>query len=297
MKSEIKVSFMWTLVCLVGFSFPSQAMKGFSENGDVLDLSNICIISQKGAMSSSPGGWQKPGLSVEEVIDEFIEPNKNQLSTVQILDLSSNNLTDDSLASFVMSLKIRSLWELLKDVQLVCLENNNFTHEVSFTLKELLELYNKNDEREDKVFPYISIVNTPVALSKVNKLARKLKGAPSQPHPLMEHLIFMREYYIWHAENRVRTYHNMVKARELPQNWVSIQRGYYKSSSYKGLISYRNQQKDKSWMSFVKSSLSQPLPSAQEESDITALEVEKLAKVVGALSLKASSLLSSTDIE
>jgi hypothetical protein len=248
-------------------------------------------------MSSGPGGWQKPGLSVEEVIDEYIEPNKNQLSTVRILDLSYNNLTDESLAFFVMFLKQRNLWELLKDIQLVCLENNNFTPEVSLTLKELLGLYNRNDEREDKVFPYISIVNTPVALSKVNKLARKLKGSSYKTPPLMEHLIFMREYYIWHAENKVRTYHNMVKAKELPQNWVSIQKGYYKSPSYKGLIYYSSLHKDKSRMSFVKSSLSQPLPSAQEDSDITLFEVEKLAKVVGALSLKASSLLSSTDTE
>lgn len=89
----------------------------------------------------------------------------------------------------------------------------------------------------------------------------------------------------------------MVKAVELPLNWASIQKGYYKTSSYKKLISYSSQQKDKSWMSLVKSSLPQSLPAAQEDSDITVFEVEKLAKVVGALSLKESSFLASTDTE
>ena len=280
---------------LLFFVPPLQAGKGLSENGEILDLSNICITAQKGMKSRSPGGWKKPGRSVDEIVEEYIEPHKEQLSKVQIIDLSSNNLTDDILGSFVTSLQQKNVWVLFKSVQLVFLENNSFTAEVAPTLTQLLSL--NSEEKEDKPFPYISILNTPVSLSKVNKIASKIKRIDRQVSPLMSHLVFMKQSYIWHAENRVKTYHNMVKLYDLPPNWASIQRAYYTSSPYKDLVAYKSQRVNQSWVDFVSQSLAQSSPSREEtlviidESDTP--EIEKLAEFVGNLSLKGHSPLSS----
>ncbi|MBY0272305.1 MAG: hypothetical protein K2X02_02655 [Alphaproteobacteria bacterium] len=278
------------LIYLLFFSPPLHAIKGLSESGEILDLSDICITVQKGERPRSPGGWKRPGRPVDEIIDEYIEPHRDQLSKVKVIDLSSNNLTGEVLNFFVLSLQNKSLWDLFKNVQLVCLENNSFSAEVAPTLAKFLSLY--GEEGEDKTFPYISIVNTPVSLSNVNKLARKLKEI-SPPHlpPLMAHLIFMKKYYVWHAEKKIQTYHTMVKSQDLPLKWNSIQRGYYKSTPYQRLASYRNQQRDKDWVTFVSHSLSQYSPSGQEASSSTGVvkpietsEIEALAKIVGAFS-------------
>ncbi len=278
------------LISLLFFSPPLQAIKGLSENGEILDLSDICMTIHKGERAVSPGGWKRPGRSADEIIDEYIEPHKDQLSKVKVIDLSSNNLTENVLNFFVFSLQNRSLWELFKNVQLVCLENNSFNAEVAPVLTKFLSLY--SEEGGDQTFPYISIVNTPVSLSNVNKLARKLKEA-SPPHlpSLMAHLIFMKKYYVWHAEKKIQTYHTMVKSQELPLRWSSIQRNYYKSTPYQCLASYRRQQRDKDWVKFVSHSLSQYSPSGQEASSSTnnvkpieTSEIEALAKIVGAFS-------------
>ncbi|MBY0273665.1 MAG: hypothetical protein K2X02_09740 [Alphaproteobacteria bacterium] len=252
-------------------------------------MSDICITVHKGEKALSPGGWKRPGRSAYEIIDEYIEPNRDRLSKIKVIDLSSNNLTEDVLDFFVLSLQNKSLWELFKSVQLVCLENNSFNAVVAPTLTKFLSLY--SEEGEGKTFPYISIVNTPVSLSNVNKLARKLKEA-SPPHlpPLMAHLIFMKKSYVSQAERKVQTYHTMVKSRELPLRWSAIQRSYYNSPPYHCLASYRSQQRDKEWVEFVSHSLSQS-PSGQEASSSTgdvkpieASEIEALAKIVGAFS-------------
>ena len=292
--------FLFSAFASLLFFIPSlQAVKGLSENGEILDLSNICITAQKGVKSRSPGGWKKPGRSVDEIVEEYIEPHKEQLSKVQVIDLSSNNLTDDILGFLVTSFKEKNVWELFKNVQLVCLENNCFTADIAPTLTQFLNL--NSEEKEDKIFPYISILNTPVSLSKVNKLARKIKGIDRQVPTLMSHLVFMKQYYIWHAENRVQTYHTMMKTYELPSNWASIQKTYYNSAPYKNLIAYRNQQEQKKWVNFVSQSLAQHSPLREEPSDIidsaTQLdtpEIEKLAEFVGNLSLKGHSPLSPT---
>ncbi|MBY0293244.1 MAG: hypothetical protein K2W92_08175 [Alphaproteobacteria bacterium] len=282
---------------LLFFIPPLQAVKGLSENGEILDLSNICITAQKGVKSRSPGGWKKPGRSVDEIVEEYIDPHKEQLSKVQVIDLSSNNLTDDILNLFVTSLQQKNVWELLKSVRLVCLENNSFTAEVAPTLTQLLNL--NSEEKEDNPFPYISILDTPIALSNVNKLARKLKGIDHQAPALMSHLVFMKQSYVWHAENRVQAYHTMMKSYELPSSWASIQKAYYKSAPYRDLIAYRNQQEHKSWVNFVSQSLERHSPLREEPSviidsatQLDTSEIEKLAEFVGNLSLKGYSPLS-----
>ncbi len=278
------------LIYLLFFSPPLQAVKRLSETGEILDLSDICITIHKGERALSPGGWKRPGRSADEIIDEYIEPHRDRLSRVKVIDLSSNNLTEDVLNFFVLSLQNKSLWELFKSVQLVCLENNSFNAEVAPTLTKFLSLY--NEDGGDKAFPYISIVNTPVSLSNVNKLARKLKEA-SSPHlpPLMEHLIFIKKYYVRQAEKKVQTYHRMVKSQELPLRWNFIQRNYYKSTPYQRLVSYRSQQRNKNWVKFVSYSLSQYSPSEQETSSSTGItkpietsDIEALAKIVGSFS-------------
>jgi uncharacterized protein YnzC (UPF0291/DUF896 family) len=274
------------LISLFFFSPPLQAAKGLSGSGEILDLSDICITIKKGERLLSPGGWKRPGRSADEIIDEYIEPHRDQLSKVKVIDLSSNNLTEDVLDFFVLSLQNKSLWELFKNVQLVCLENNSFSAEVAPILTKFLSLY--SEEGEGKTFPYISIINTPVSLSNVNKLARKLKET-SLPHlpPLMTHLIFMKKYYVWHAEKKIQTYHTMVKSQELPLRWNFIQRSYYKSTPYQCLASYRSQQRDKNWVEFVSHSLSQYSSSGQESSSSTGIEpsdIEALAKIVGSFS-------------
>ena len=110
---------------------PLLAGRGLLENGQFLDLSDLCIVSHNGSRNLTPGGTQRSGISVEEVVDTYIAPHVEHLSKVRILDLSTNNMPPEVLSQFVTVLEQREFWGQFRSVELVLLAHNTITAETA----------------------------------------------------------------------------------------------------------------------------------------------------------------------
>lgn len=271
----------------VFFNFPLFAMTGLWEDGEFLNLSNVCIVSEKGETNLTPGGRQRPGTSIDEIINTYITPNKDRLSKVRIIDLSLNNMSTSVLDKFVSVLEKHGLWDMFSSVQLVLLSHNNIDRNVAPTLKRFLEL---NKERGQPVtFPYIYIVQTPIDNKNVRSLSECLKNPDKRLNEvpsLIPHLVFLKKQYVWHALNRVQVYHDMVKSHDLPKEWADIHNAYYSSRVLVDFERFHKNLKGAFLHNFVRISLEDPARSSKD--NLSKDEVETLAKLVGNLSITSS---------
>lgn len=272
------------IVCFFIISPPLLAGKGLLENGQFLDLSDICIVARSGGHNLTPGGTQRNGTSVEEVVDTYIAPHVEHLSKVRILDLSTNNMPPEVLSQFVTVLEQREFWSQFRSVELVLLSHNTITAETAPVLTRFLELYRQ--EQRSVGFPYINIVHTPSDKKDIKSIAQALKSG-SQPlteaPPLMSHLIFLQKNYVWHAENRVQVYRDMVRTNNLPSNWLAIHRGYYQSRVFNDVVRFRRNIRDLSFRETVRQSHERTRTSGEDP--LSEQQLEELTRLVGQITL------------
>ncbi len=273
---------------------PLLAGRGLLEDGQFLDLSDLCIVSNNGGSNLTPGGTQRSGISVEEVVDTYIAPNVEHLSKVRVLDLSTNNMPHEVLSRFVTVLKERKFWDQFRSVELVLLAHNTITAETAPVLIRFLELYRQ--EQRSVGFPYINIVHTPSDRKDVRNLAQALKSGSqslTETPPLMSHLIFLQKKYVWHVENRVQVYKDMVRTKDLPSNWLAIHKGYYQSRVFHDVVRFRRNIRDLSFRETVRQSYERSRTPGKDP--LSEQQLEELARLIGQITFSPLPSSSITD--
>lgn len=89
---------------------------------EVLDLSRKPFGIN--ATRKITGGAVQQCMAINSIIENYVEPHIDNLSTVKILDLSDNQLEDLDFIAFMNELKNRNFWDKMVNIELIDLSRN-----------------------------------------------------------------------------------------------------------------------------------------------------------------------------